>query len=363
MGKRAPRSRRSGPTAEGIRKDLSAGKLAPVYMLYGQDEVEKDSILKAVVDTAVDPSARTFNLDILHGDEAAISDVVNRASSFPMMAPRRVVVLKRLDRLADADARELLPLVQNPLDTTVLVFTAEKIDGRKKVFQEMRKVGVSVEFKIPYDNEVPGWIQRRATDLGMRIDPEAVHLLHMAVGAQPSDLRNELDKLAIHAGEAARITREDVAWVVSASRGNTVFELNDAIGEHRTADALRILEHLVSQGESPQGILVMMLRHVGILRKASWLQRSGLQQAELAGKLKVPPFFLKGYLQQSRGFSDQAFRTAFEALSEAESQLKSRPRSQYLTILTAAVTRICRPPDPRAEGSRVRPRATVGRAP
>ena len=346
MAKRTSRSWRSGGTADSIRADLAKGRIAPLYLLLGQDEVEKDSILKAILDAAVDGPSRAFNLDILHGDDADISEVVNRASSFPMMAKRRVLVLKRVDKLLEAASRELLPLIQQPMDTTVLIFTAEKVDGRKKLFQDLRKAGVVADFKIPYDKEVPAWIQRRVGELGKQMAPEAVHLLHMAVGPNPSDLRNELEKLVIHTQAREEITRDDVAWVVSASRENTVFELTDAVGQRHTGDALQILDHLVAQGDNPVALRVMMLRHIGILRKALWLQQARLSQSDMASRLKVPPFFVKNYVQQARAFDDASFQTAFEVLSEADSQLKSRPRSQYLLILTRAIVSICSKPLP-----------------
>ena len=46
---------------------------------------------------------------------------------------------------------------------------------------------------------------------GKRIEPEAVHLLHMGVGAHPQELANELEKLAIHLSDRKTITRDDVA--------------------------------------------------------------------------------------------------------------------------------------------------------
>ena len=56
-----------------------------------------------------------------------------------MMAARRMVVIKRVDRLPESAATQLLPLIRTPSETTVLVLTAQTFDARKKLFAGLRK--------------------------------------------------------------------------------------------------------------------------------------------------------------------------------------------------------------------------------
>ena len=112
MAKRRSTSSQRSDTQPSARvlAGIREGNLSPLYLLYGPDEFEKEEFLKALVNASVEPAARTFNLDMFHGDDMQIADAVNCAVAFPMMAARRTVVIKRIDRLTEPDIQELLPL-------------------------------------------------------------------------------------------------------------------------------------------------------------------------------------------------------------------------------------------------------------
>lgn len=343
MAKRQPRSTRRAdalnPTS--VLSSIRKGDLAHVYCLHGAEDFEKEELLRALISAAVKPAEQAFNLDVLQAEDLDIAEAINRATAFPMMAPRRMLVIKRIDRLPESSAGGLLPIVQAPPETTIMAFTADKMDGRKKLFSELRKNAVCVECRMPYENEVPDWLQRHARAAGKRMHPEAVHMLQLSVGSHPRDLANELEKLAIHAGDRETITGDDVRWIVGASRGATVFELAEAVGCRQEALAFSALKRLMEQGESPVGIVAILIRHIAILRKAKWLQTARLPRAELAGKLKVPPFFVSKYMDQAARFDETALWRAYDALLEADNRLKSRSRTPYVTLSQLVYT-LCR---------------------
>ena len=339
----AKKKTRAGNSQDKLNAQIQRGEFAPLYLLHGSENVSKEESLRALVDAAVEPASKAFNLDIFRGEEMDAADAVSRATAFPMMASRRVVVVKRLERLRDPDLRTLLPLVDNPVETTVLVFTADKLDGRKKISAALRKNAVSVEFKPPYESELPRWIRNRAAALKKRIDPDAAHMLHLGVGPNPGELVSELEKLAIFTQGREVITRDDVIQVGGAARSATVFELTDAVGQRNAGDALAVLHRLVERGDNPVAIVAMLARHIGILRKARWLRNQGLPRSELAGKLKVPPFFVSSYLDQAAQFDDQTLWSAYQALLYADNRLKSRSRAPHAT-LTQLICRICAGP-------------------
>ncbi len=334
---------RAGNSQDKLTAQIKRGEFAPLYLLYGSENVSKEESLRALVDAAVEPASKAFNLDVFRGEEMDAADAVSRATAFPMMASRRVVVVKRLDRLRDTEARTFLPLIDKPVETTVLVFTADKLDGRKKISAALRKNAVSVEFKPPYENELPRWIRGRAATLKKRIEPDAAHMLHLGVGPNPGELVSELEKLAIYTNDRDTITRDDVILVAGASRNATVFELTDAVGQRKAGDALAVLHRLVERGDNPVAIVAMLTRHIGILRKARWLRNQGLPRSELAGKLKVPPFFVANYLDQAARFDERNLWHAYEALLHADNRLKSRSRAPHAT-LTGLICRICAGP-------------------
>ena len=337
--------RKSKPTVspDEVLRRLREGDISPLYFLYGPESFERDEMLGAIVESTVAEPSRAFNFDVFHASDMDPAETVTRALAFPMLATRRTVVVKGVDHLPESAVPALLSLIQAPPETTVLILTADGIDARKKLFAQLRSSAVCVEFKTPYERDLPGWIRGRMEAAGKRIDADASRLLQLRVGCQLRDLANEIEKLLILVGERETVTREDVDRSVTDSRTATVFELADAVGRRDPSAALASLRHLMDQGESPIGAVALLIRHIGILRKARWLRDSGLPRAELARRLKLPMFFLPNYLDQAAGFDDASLYLAFDALHEADDHLKSRPDAA--TALARLVCRLCRHPE------------------
>jgi DNA polymerase-3 subunit delta len=338
MAKRAGKA--AGRNTAWLKSEIEKGEIAPVYFLHGLEDLEKDEAVKSLIDRAIDPASRAFNLDILVGSELDVSDAINRASAFPMMGPRRVVVIKRVEDVAEASARAFIPLIENATTGIVLIFTANKVDGRRKFFATLKKNAVSIEFKIPYDNELPGWIRSRAMGMGLELEDEALHLLALTIGGKPREIANELEKLDIHLGDRRKVTSEDIAWVIGASRDASVFDFTDAVGSRNLGTSLTLLQTLIEQGDSPVAIVALLIRHVGILRKTRWLMDSGLPRSQYASKLKIPPFTVGKYTEQAGKFTDQELWSAYESLLKADNRLKSRARTHAVT-LARTVTELC----------------------
>src|SRR6266566_6510096 len=95
----------------------------PVYYFHGDEDVLKDEAVRALVELVVDPSARDFNLDRRSAadlDPGAFHSLVNKP---PMLAPRRVVVLRGLEDLKKTSKarQEVLRYLAAPSPTSLLV--------------------------------------------------------------------------------------------------------------------------------------------------------------------------------------------------------------------------------------------------
>ena len=85
-------------TSESLMTQLRHGKIEPLYFLFGDEEFLIDEALEQIIDRAVDKSTVSFNFDLLHGTEVTLQEIVERASAYPLMADRRVVVVRDIDR-------------------------------------------------------------------------------------------------------------------------------------------------------------------------------------------------------------------------------------------------------------------------
>src|SRR3954465_1535548 len=80
-----------------LLRSLAKGELAPVYYLYGPQDILKDEAVQAIMDRALDPGLRDFNLDQRTAAQLDAESLYTLCTTLPMMADRRVVVLRELE--------------------------------------------------------------------------------------------------------------------------------------------------------------------------------------------------------------------------------------------------------------------------
>src|SRR5438874_11339820 len=98
---------------DGLLRSLKPGATPdPVYYFHGDEDILKDEAVRAIVELAVDPSLRDFNVDRRSAadlDPEAFHSLVNTP---PMLAPVRVVVLRGIEEVKKTSKvrQELLDL-------------------------------------------------------------------------------------------------------------------------------------------------------------------------------------------------------------------------------------------------------------
>src|SRR5687767_2723236 len=85
-------------TPAALRKQLSTGDLAPLYLLTGSDDAEKSAMAGEFADS-VEEGLRPFNVDRLYGGETSADVVIDAANTMPMIASRRIVVVMQAEKL------------------------------------------------------------------------------------------------------------------------------------------------------------------------------------------------------------------------------------------------------------------------
>jgi DNA polymerase-3 subunit delta len=321
-------------TLQELHSAVAKKKFEPMYFFHGAEDFLIDEGVRLIVDHALDPSMRSFNLDVLYGGKTDAREVVAHASAFPMMSDRRIVVVREFEKLVVSESsKEILSAyIQRPLESTVFVMVALQADLRRKPFTDLRKRAATIECKPLWDNQVHGWIADRIRQMGKTANPEACRLLQAYAGNSLRVLQSELEKLFTYVSDRKTITPEDIAAVVGASKGYTVFDLQNAIGAKDMRTATRILERMLQGGQSPQMIIVMLTRFFTQLWKLHELRRRKAPESEIAGQLGVNPYYVKEYLSFQQRFTESEVELAFRALLEADTVLKTTSRDAKIVL-------------------------------
>jgi DNA polymerase-3 subunit delta len=321
-----------GWTPQSLNDSLEKGEIYPLYFLYGDETYLMDETLKSLEAKALGEGLRDFNLNTFYGSEADPAQIRDAVETLPMMAQVRVVVLKEAHELNDKDWEILSPLFENPVSSTALICVGTKIDKRKKFIKRMIDAGVVVEFKRPYDNQIPDWVRSIAKKHGLQLTAGAVDLMQQLVGSNLADIDAEMGKLAGYLGEKKKAGEDEVMKVVSHVKLDSVFELTDAIGTRDRARALTCLANLLDHGQNEVGILALISRHVRILKLVGEGLREGLAGQKLSARAGVSPYFLKSYVGQAKSWSDRKIDETFQALLDTDRALKSSSVAPHIWL-------------------------------
>jgi DNA polymerase-3 subunit delta len=261
-----------------LREALHDKKFATAYYFFGEDEYQKDEALRRLLDAAVDPATRDFNLDQRRGSELDAAGVSSLVGVPPMMADRRVVVIRDVTALKK-DARAALErYLDSPSTETLVIMTAP---ADTKDDKTLSTKAVAVEFKALNDGQVPKWIQSRASEAGATITPGAIALLHDAVGSDLAQMSVELNKLVAYCG-AKQIDEAAVSAIVGVQPEETLSKLLDAVADRDVSAALGLVTPILTNVKTSAVHIVMALTTQTLAMSAT--QSRGVTKARLSGE-------------------------------------------------------------------------------
>jgi len=260
-------------TPSAVRQQIAGGTPDSVYLLTGEDELEKSALAGEFAEL-VEEGLRAFNVERIHAGEWTSGDrllegvgtVIAAARTLPMMAPRRVVTVLQAEALlmpkreSEAAARALEQfesLLKAPEPQTTLVLVASSIDRRGKMFKLLQKQNATiVECGVIEDQaDAERWVRTRVAAAGTEIDPQAARLLVTRAGLDVRRLRAEVDRLLLYALGQARISIDDAKAIAGPMALTDDWAMTNAIEAAQTGEALRQLALMLDGGAPPEKIL------------------------------------------------------------------------------------------------------------
>lgn len=286
---------------QALQQAIRDKRFPPAYFLQGEDEFRKEDALRHLIEAAVDPATRDFNLDHRRATELTAESLGSLLAMPPMMAERRMIVIRDAPALKK-DAREALTTyLASPAPDVLVVLTAP---ADAKADKALEKLAVSVDCAALTGAQLPKWIVTRVEKhLGATITSGAVELLQDVVGGDLAQLALELDKLVAYAGGGA-IDEEAVAAVVGIRKEETMGHLLDAVAQRDSALALSLIPGVLRLPKT-SAVTVVMALTTQTLALATIKSRN------------LPPARVSGALFDllRRGASNLTFRAWGEAVS------------------------------------------------
>ncbi len=293
---------------EQIMSDLKSRKFKQVYYLMGDEPYYIDAITNYIEENLLRDDEKAFNQAVVYGMDVDLGQVINMAKRVPMMSEYNLVIVKEaqnikgLDGVAEGDVDPFALYVENPAKSTVLVINyRKKLDSRRKLAKLLEKEQILFESKAPYDEQMGRWIINYLKNQDITIEPNAAEIMAAHLGSKLSVVVMELNKLKVAVGASKKITVADVERNVGISKDYNVFELQKAIGARDFYRSTLIAKHM---GEMPKHSVIPDIAVLyGFFTKLMIVHSAGgVNSNELAGMLKISPYFAKDYQTAARNY-------------------------------------------------------------
>jgi len=238
-------------TYTSVSTEIRKKKIAPVYLLHGEEGYYIDRLAAMLADT-VAPEDRDFNLYTMYGPEVSPDDVIDACRQYPMTGDRVMVILREAQSAKLSGGRSYLGALASyianpsPMATLVICYRGAKFTG-KEVTDAVRKCGgVIFEAKKLKDRALAAAIADFVKERGLSVGGKALEMLTEYVGSDMSRIDNEVAKLTVTLGKGATITPEVIERNIGFSKDYNNFELKAALGRRDTPTALRIIKYFAA---------------------------------------------------------------------------------------------------------------------
>lgn len=223
---------------------LQKGSFLPVYIFAGGEGYFMDKADAMLQQALLKEEEKAFNLDIFYGPETTAEAILSAARSYPLMAERRLVLVREAQGLKKPEWAKLAAYLQQPAQTTVLALLHRNkaLDGRSKITQLANKSQtVQVVDCQPLSEEaLVDFIVRYAAEKELRFHPRAAFALKELLGTNLSRVVSEIDKIALAVPPNAEIQLQEVADRVGMSREFNIFDLPGLLAEGNHIRVLRM---------------------------------------------------------------------------------------------------------------------------
>jgi DNA polymerase-3 subunit delta len=303
---------------------------ATVYLIVGVDFLAEEALDKLRGELDSDSlSEAIFEAD------APAHEILGALTTASLLGGIRLVVVRDAEQLRKESIETLTRYVADPAPDSVLVLLA---GNRTKLDAAVKANGEIVTIEAPRGRSLAGWIRRRGTELGIKVDDRAAWALIDSVGDELRDIDAALQQLVTGLGRGAKIGATEVRRAFPRLADERIYVFTDAVGERRMDASMTALRRLLQQNEPALvvfGALVAQVRRMLKVRRVA--DRGPGAVAEVAG---MPEWRARRLQKQSLSYDEAELIGAMDLLSRTDVDMKSGESGTMEVALERAVLEI-----------------------
>lgn len=314
-----------------LERSLLQG-LEPLYLLVGPERYLRREAVQSITDAALNATLiREFNDASFSLLTDSVRSAIAAAEQLPMMSERRVVRVRDFARLRDADEDVLIAYLSNPSPTTVMIFSADDLDKRKKSTKALLDACTVVDFSALKDSEAKAWAKSYLKSVKTAADDQVLSEIVNLVGTDVQTLANEIDKLGSAAVDTGRITMEMVDELIGRTRELSNFELGDHLLSSNRKRAMETLHRLLDDGAEPVMLIGLIAGNYHRLALGKHLLTRGGRE-EVFRNISMPPFKRDAYIANLQRSDAKKIARGIQLTAAADLAIKTSQATPRLQL-------------------------------
>ncbi len=315
-----------------LKKNISADKLLPVYILFGEDGYLKKNYSDKILKLITEPDD-VFNCAKFDSG-CDLQDVYDAALQLPFMGDKKFIELYDFDfeKCSKTELDRLCTLLEETSQETTLVLRFDSVDFDSKKSAKFKRImtaaekngGIAAKLDHRKAPELAKMLCDGAAKRGLKFDSSAARFLIETAGEDINLLKNELEKLCNYV-KSGTITKETVEKVCIKTVEASVFNLSKFIMDCDVSASLKILDELFFTRVEPMIILhTISSVYVDMFRVfAGKSQSVKISEVSEQFSYKNRAFLLEKAETNLRKFDRKKLDLSLNALIEADKSLKS----------------------------------------
>lgn len=294
-----------------------------VYLLYGMEHyLIKKEISKIIESNNIDDiNISEYNLEIDN-----FKDIIEDAETISMFGDKKGIIVNNSYIFTgkniknDNDPDVILNYFNHINPDTIIIFIvdAEKLDERKKVVKQIKKIGSVKEFN---KSDNLNSIVKTMFD-GYEIDNSVIRFFIDRCGNNLDILNQEAEKIKTYKDNEKLITKEDIAILTSQNIDIDIFKFVDTIINKDKNKALETYREMLINGEEPIKILVILANQFRIIYQAKELYKKGYSGNDISGIIGIHPYRIKLALEKATNYDSKTLLRYLSKLSDLDYDIK-----------------------------------------
>lgn len=317
---------------DSLREVLAAPTLPPVVFVSSIDRSRRERTVDLLLDRAASLSgvAKTqirsivtkFSAADLKG--AGFLKFEQACASYSLFSKVQLVLVTDCDELSADQTDQMLTLLPDIKSPTCLIMASKPLPGNSRLGKCLRQTGVALEFAEVKGAELRRWVNRELNRHGIKeVDGDVVDGL-IGIGEGLLDkIAPCIELLGLYV-EGGTVTGMDLAKLFVGRVPPSPFLISELIASGAPVKADGLARELTDEGRHPLMLTGLIARSFHNYLKIGALLAAGASQAEIRGRIKLPPWVFQRCLESARRYPTTRSGDIFRALIRDDSKLKNR---------------------------------------